>query len=391
MWSARSIDAVLLLVAFSFSLSRAFVPPSSKCYALDGNYRLHDFTQWIGHQFEHSSNNGDFVLRFCKDVQLRSNKGYVNYGRFVPLLSTSENGNFVQHYNQGDLQGCENNGFDLSGRNSEVSVSCGRCDGTSCTDSFGCICNVTSTQSSCSSKIVAAVKCSEGGPRVIKGFTVGFSPRGREIVENGITQWGYDKFHSDYSFSTEQRAVSLYFTAPTALSRFVKKPSFTVKPSKGLTVQLAGSAAEGESPTTESPTVLSVDWQCDKPTGGPYVVTVSVPADGFNPVVFNLGKECEHKQKSQDGGSSGWATFGVICLVVILVLGCCCCGGFCYNTRVEHKHGFDALPGVTTLARYLDSASGQARSDGYRPAEDASSTAPSRPTRTSDSSKYGTV
>jgi hypothetical protein len=37
---------------------------------------------------------------------------------------------------------------------------------------------------------------------------------------------------------------------------------FKVYPEEGLSVQLDGTASNGSPPTTESPTILQIDWRC---------------------------------------------------------------------------------------------------------------------------------
>ncbi|KAK1411283.1 hypothetical protein QVD17_37830 [Tagetes erecta] len=108
---------------------------------------------------------------------------------------------------------------------------------------FGCVCNVTS-ESNCRVIVELAIPCSKPGPR----------------VNNGMTQYGYDKAYKEYSFDTDQRRVSLYMTVVSSLSKLVQKPTVTVFPETGLEVTLSGSAATGSAPTTS----LNIDWRCTK-------------------------------------------------------------------------------------------------------------------------------
>jgi len=43
-----------------------------------------------------------------------------------------------------------------------------------------------------------AIPCVKSGPRVFKGFTVGFHPRSSEIVYNGLTQLGFEQLHHGF-------------------------------------------------------------------------------------------------------------------------------------------------------------------------------------------------
>jgi len=61
----------------------------------------------------------------------------------------------------------------------------------------------------------------------------------------------------------------------------------------------------------------------------------------------------------------GWATFGIISCIFIVLSTLLCCGGFIYKTRVEHLYGLDALPGMAFLSAFLDAAG---RPRGYLPA-----------------------
>jgi hypothetical protein len=81
-------------------------------------------------------------------------------------------------------------------------------------------------------------------------------------VENGMAHWGYDSGHVDYSFVTQQSRVYLYLTARSSEANNIGKPSFKVYPEEGLSVQLDGTASNGLPPTTESPTILQIDWRC---------------------------------------------------------------------------------------------------------------------------------
>eukprot|EP00249_Psilotum_nudum_P012542 c23845_g1_i1 orf=393-1616(+) len=364
---AREILASNLLVSvplilWSAFIVNAFTPPSSKCYAVDRNNYLYDFTDWIGKLYEYNGKGSDFSLRFCNDVENRSDAGYVDYGRFSPdsiFVAGSGEVDFVQEYRYGDLKNCEHNGYNKMGRDAQINILCGSCSGeTSCTGDHGCICNVTYDPSLCRAVAMFAISCGPRGPHVFPGFTVGFNPRGWEVVYNGITQWGFYKPFLDYRIETDQTIVSLYFTAISALSKLVGKPVFQVYPGKGLSVWLSGTAGNGDPPTTESPTILEVNWQCNIARELPYEVNITVPVEGYDPIVFFLSKMCAYKQVIRRTSSRGWANFGVLSCIVIVLGTAFCCAGFCYKTRVEHKHGLEALPGVGIVARCLDMTSG---------------------------------
>jgi len=190
-------------------------------------------------------------------------------------------------------------------------------------------------------------------------------------VYNGITQWGYEKPQYGYSFGTKETKVSLYFTAAAALFKRVGKPFYTVFPDKGLEVKLSVSASVGDTPTTLSPTILEVNWRCEKAENTQYVVNIIVPIDGYPPINFSLGKLCEYKQTRRSDGTKGWATFGILCCILIVLSTASCCEGFLYKTRVEKQHGLYAVPGMTVLAACLEVASG-GTNGGYSPANDAS-------------------
>nr|GMC59877.1 G-protein coupled receptor [Ipomoea batatas] len=68
--------------------------------------------------------NTDTVVRFCKDVQSRSQMGYVDFGRydkFNYFVAGSGNVSFVQEYFNGDLLNCEMT-FDKMGRTAQVEL-----------------------------------------------------------------------------------------------------------------------------------------------------------------------------------------------------------------------------------------------------------------------------
>lgn len=333
--------------------------PSSNCYALDNSSRIVDFSSWIGHFFEYEGKETDVVIRFCKDVETRSQTGYVDFGRFNNFnhfVAGSGRVEFVQGYYNGDLLNCEQS-YDKLGRTAQVNIICGSCLNGQCKGELGCICNVT-RESSCRIFVELAIPCEKPGPRVFEGFTVGFHPRSWEIVYNGLTQLGYEKSHHDFSFTTEQSQVTLYMTAIASLSTLVRKPMIKILPEKGLKVTLSGSGVTGSPPTTLTPTLLNVEWTCQEARDTPYEVNVTIPIEGYEPIQFFLAKSCEHRQDQREDSTRGWAIFGIISCIFIVASTLFCVGGFIYKTRVERLHGIDALPGMTYLCACLETASG---------------------------------
>lgn len=333
--------------------------PSSNCYALDNSSRIVDFSSWIGHFFEYEGKETDVVIRFCKDVETRSQTGYVDFGRFNNFnhfVAGSGRVEFVQGYYNGDLLNCEQS-YDKLGRTAQVNIICGSCLNGQCKGELGCICNVT-RESSCRIFVELAIPCEKPGPRVFEGFTVGFHPRSWEIVYNGLTQLGYEKSHHDFSFTTEQTQVTLYMTAIASLSTLVRKPMIKILPEKGLKVTLSGSGVTGSPPTTLTPTLLNVEWTCQEARDTPYEVNVTIPIEGYEPIQFFLAKSCEHRQDQREDSTRGWAIFGIISCIFIVASTLFCVGAFIYKTRVERLHGIDALPGMTYLSACLETASG---------------------------------
>lgn len=347
------------------------VAPSSNCYALDNTSHIYDFTSWIGHAFEYEGKESDLVVRFCKDVETRSQTGYVAFGRFDKLnyfVADSGHVNFVQKFYNGDLMTCEKS-YDKMGRTAQVNILCGSCSDGQCKGALGCICNVV-YESTCRVIVELAIPCEKQGVRIFEGFTVGFHPRSWEVVYNGLTQLGFEKSHHEFSFGTEQTHVTLYMTAIASLSSLVRKPIVKVFPENGLDVRLSGSGASGNQPTTLSPTVLIVDWNCAQAHNIPYEVNITIPVEGYEPIQFILTKICEYRQSKGGNATQGWAIFGVISCIFLVLSTLVCCGGFVYKTRVEHQRGIDALPGMTILSACLETVSGGGQ--GYSRPEDPS-------------------
>ncbi|KAK2990434.1 hypothetical protein RJ640_011182, partial [Escallonia rubra] len=221
----------------------------------------------------------------------------------------------------------------------------------------GCICNVT-YESTCRVLVELAIRCQKQGQRVFQGFTVGFHPRSWELVYNGMTQPGFEKAYKEFSFKTEQTRLALHMTAIASLSTLVRKPIIKIFPEQGLEVKLSGSGATGSSPTTLSPTMLIVDWKCENVRDTPYEVEITIPVESYEPIQFTLAKMCEYRQNEGGNATRGWAIFGVLSCIFIVVSTLICCGGFVYKTRVENLRGLDALPGMTILSACLETVSG---------------------------------
>ncbi|XP_043711836.1 uncharacterized protein LOC122660539 [Telopea speciosissima] len=363
----------IVAILFQVPWAASVVAPSSNCYAFDNSSHFFDFTSWIGHPFEYDGKDSDLVVRFCRDVESRSQTGYVDFGRFDTssyFMAGVGHVSFVQGFYNGDLTNCEQS-FDKRGRIAQVDIICGNCLNGRCKGELGCICNVT-YDSTCRVRAELAIPCEKHGPRVFEGFTVGFHPRSWELVYNGMTQLGFEKSNREFSFRTEQTHVSLYMTASSALSSLVGKPVIKVSPNEGLEVELYGSGANGSPPTTLSPTILIIDWRCEEASDTPYQVNISIPVEGYEPVEFTLTKMCEHRQNRRGDATRGWATFGIFSCVFIVMSTLLCCGVFIYKTRVEHQQGLDALPGMTILSACLETVNGG--SGIYSRAEDLNGT-----------------
>ncbi|KAK4772111.1 hypothetical protein SAY86_013886 [Trapa natans] len=361
---------MILIAAFLLqALGAASIAiPSSNCYALDNSSHLVDFSSWIGKIFEYEEKGNDLVVRFCKDVETRSNTGYVDFGRFDKFnhfVAGSRQVDFVQRYYGGDLHNCESS-YDKLGRTAQVNIICDRCLNRQCKGELGCICNV-SYESTCRVIVELSLPCEKRGPRVFEGFTVGFHPRSWEIVYNGMTQQGYDKSNSDFSFTTEQTHIALYMTAVASVASLVQQPIIKVVPEEGLELRSSGSAMTGSSGTTLSPSVLILDWRCEKRRDSPYEVKITTPIDGYDPIQFTLSKKCEYRQVEEGDAVRGWAIFGILSCICFTLSTFLCIGGFIYKTRVELQRGLDALPGITYLSACLETVSGGGNSSYSQP------------------------
>ncbi|KAK6922663.1 hypothetical protein RJ641_010967, partial [Dillenia turbinata] len=362
--------AIVTAVSFQAYGSASVAVPSSTCYALDNSSHIFDFSSWLGHKFEYEnydgkvdnilhSSNSDLVVRFCKDVEIRSQKGYINFGRFEHVkdfVTGSGHIDFTQGYYYGDLRQCEHS-YDKMGRTAQVNVICGACSNGRCRGEIGCICNI-SYESTCRIVVDLAIPCEKQGPRVFEGFTVGFHPRSWEVVYNGMTQSGFQIAQREFSFRTEHTHVALYMTSVASLSGLVKKPIVEVVPANGLQVSLSGSGATGRPPTTLEPTVLILEWRCEKARDAPYEVNITIPIDGYHPAQFYLTKMCEYQQDDDGVSTRGWATFGVLSFISLVLSTLFCCGGVTYKTRVQHRRGIEALPGYSFLSACLETVSG---------------------------------
>ncbi|GAV65291.1 hypothetical protein CFOL_v3_08806 [Cephalotus follicularis] len=349
------VSAVILQL---LGTSSSVAVPSSGCYAIDNSSHIVDFSSWIGRLFVYEGKDSDLVVRFCKDVESRSQTGYVDFGRFDKFnhfVAGSGHLDFVQGFFNGDLMKCEQS-HDKLGRTAQVNIICGSCSNGECKGAVGCICNVT-YESTCRVIVELAIPCEAPGPRVFKGFTVGLHPRSWEIVYNGMTQLGFEKSHKDFSFRTEQTHVALYMTAIASLSSLVRKPIVEVFPENGLELRVSGSGATGSPPTTLSPSVLVVNWRCKKALDTTYEVNITIPVEGYEPIQFFLTKTCEYTQDEEGDSTRGWAIFGVLSCIFTVSSTLFCCGGFIYKTRVERQRGIDALPGMSIFSACLETVS----------------------------------
>ncbi|KAG8383371.1 hypothetical protein BUALT_Bualt04G0005600 [Buddleja alternifolia] len=354
------VVTVIAAVVFQTLGAGSVVVPNSGCYALDNSSHIHDFSNLIGQLFEYDADKDpDLVVRFCKDVETRSQPGYVDFGRFDKFnyfIAGSGHIDFIQEYYNGDLMNCEKS-YDKLGRTAQINVICGNCPNGQCVGGLGCICSVR-YESTCRVLIDLAIPCAKPGLRVFEGFTVGFHPRSWEIVYNGMTQLGYEKAYNEFSFTTEQRDVTLYVTAVASLSGLVQKPTIKINPEQGLDVKLSGSGANGSPPTTLSPTMILVNWRCEKARDAPYEVELTIPVENYDPIQFTFAKMCEHRQDEVGEATRGWAIFGILSCIFIVIGTLVCCGGFVYRTRAGNLRGLDALPGMALLSACLETASG---------------------------------
>lgn len=360
------VNAIHLLILVLLAIDYIYVPatavvavPSSNCYTFDSDSHLVDFTYMVGKIFEYNEKDSipsDLVVRLCKDVQRRSQAGFIDFGRFISprsFLTGSKPIDYIQKFHEGDLAKCETT-FEEMGRTAQVNIICGRCSNEVCKDEHGCICSVSYDERMCRVVAELAIPCTKSGPRVFTGFTVGFHPRSSEVVYNGLTQLGFEQPHHGFSFPSEQIHVSLYLSAMSSLSALVGQPTFRVNPTKGLGVMLTGSGANGAKPTVLSPTVLNVNWICEIIRSSPYEVNVSIPVTGYDPIEFTLTKECGYTQERRRDSMRGWGTFGIFSCIFIVLSSLLCCGAFIYRTRVEHQYGSHALPGMNTVSAFLD-------------------------------------
>lgn len=82
-------------------------------------------THLIGNVFEYKeqgSPRSDLVVEFCKDVQKRSQEGYLEFGRFVSphsFLTGSGPIDYIQKMHNGDLVHCETT-FHKMGRTAQM-------------------------------------------------------------------------------------------------------------------------------------------------------------------------------------------------------------------------------------------------------------------------------
>ncbi|KAL3629637.1 hypothetical protein CASFOL_026859 [Castilleja foliolosa] len=417
--------AVISAVIFGAIVAGSVALPSTSCYALDNTSHIHDFSDLVGQLFEYDDDKDpDLVVRFCKDVETRSQQGYVDFGRFDKFnhfIASSGDTRFVQEYYNGDLIKCEKS-YDKLGRtaqgnveewihaakcavyhilnqnnlflDSQVNIICGNCPNGKCVGGLGCICNVT-YESTCRVLIDLAIPCVKPHLRVFEGFTVGFHRRSWEIVYDGMTQLGYEKAYDEFSFKTEQREVTLYLTAVANFSNLVQKPTIKISPEEGLVVGLSGSGANGRPPTTLSPTMILLDWRCEKARDAPYEVEITIPVENYDPIQFTFAKMCgeddyknypeasldkyeispcpEHAQDERGEATKGWAIFGILSCILIVSSTLLCVGGFIYQTRVRNLRGLDALPGMAILSACLETASGGVHSY-TRPSDDVNNT-----------------
>jgi len=136
---AIHLSIVVLLAATYMHVpgTAIIVVPSSNCYTFDNESRLIDFTHLVGKEYEYNEQGSeppDLVVEFCKDVQRRSQKGYIEFGRFVSsrsFLLGSGPTDYIQKFHDGDLVHCETT-FEKMGRTAQVNIICGHCSNNAC-------------------------------------------------------------------------------------------------------------------------------------------------------------------------------------------------------------------------------------------------------------------
>ncbi|RVX16634.1 hypothetical protein CK203_006162 [Vitis vinifera] len=74
-----TVTAVILQAPGASSI----VAPSSNCYALDNSSHIFDFSSWLGQPFEYDGKDSDLVVRFCKDVESRSQTVVIRTATFL--------------------------------------------------------------------------------------------------------------------------------------------------------------------------------------------------------------------------------------------------------------------------------------------------------------------
>ncbi|CAM0880818.1 unnamed protein product [Alopecurus aequalis] len=333
---------VSLATAYIYVPATAIVAvPSSNCYTFDSDSHLVDFTYMVGRNFEYNEEGSipsDLVVRLCKDVQRRSQAGFLDFGRFISprsFLTGSKPIDYIQKFHNGDLAKCETT-FEEMGRTAQVNIICGRCSNKVCKDENGCVCSVSYDETMCRVVVELAIPCAKSGPRVFKGFTVGFHPRSSEVVYNGLTQPGFEQPYHGFSFPSEQIEVSLYLSAMSSRSVLVGQPTFRVNPTKGLGVMLTGSGANGAKPTVLSPTVLNVNWIFHMRSMFQFQWRAMMRSNSHLPKNV-VGSS--YTQERESDSMRGWATFGIISCIFIVLSSLLYCAGFIYKTRVEHQVG----------------------------------------------------
>ncbi|ONM31229.1 hypothetical protein ZEAMMB73_Zm00001d040366 [Zea mays] len=147
---------ILQLLPFPFNPASCRLQPlpSPFDFAVPGERTSSFQTHLIGNVFEYKeqgSPRSDLVVEFCKDVQKRSQEGYLEFGRFVSphsFLTGSGPIDYIQKMHNGDLVHCETT-FHKMGRTAQVNIICGHCSNKVCKDEQGCICNISYHERMC--------------------------------------------------------------------------------------------------------------------------------------------------------------------------------------------------------------------------------------------------
>ncbi|KAE8709510.1 hypothetical protein F3Y22_tig00110330pilonHSYRG00083 [Hibiscus syriacus] len=349
----RCLNPIFVIIAAAAVLSQSLtvtsvVVPKPNCYALDNSSRLLDFSDWIGVPFAHEGKDSDWVIRFCKDVESRSQTGYVDFGRY------------------------DNYNYFVAGSGHVYLVQANK----------------------------VAYAMSLMNPLAESLLTWPFHVRNQ--AHGYLRALLLDFIHDHGKFWVLKNLtvilVTLYLTAIASQSNLVRKPVVKIFPENGLEVKISGSGQMEAAYYFISLDFASRLEMC-KGLNSPYEVKISIPVEGYEPIEFVLTKMCEYTQNQEEGATRGWAIFGIILHINGVVDTILLCRVYLKDTN-GRQHGIDALPGMTILSACLETVSGAGH--GYSRVEDvntgsASEVSWERPSSAAQGtwklseSKYGSV